>query len=90
MPTVGETFDFLTYGSLTGSYDTVLSLDSGYSYSVSYNNADGIGTLTTDTVLASVPEASSLGAATLMLVMGSLLLLRRKGMQEKPGAQGAL
>jgi hypothetical protein len=75
-PTVNETFDFLTYGSLSGAFTTISSLNSGYSYSVSYNSATNTGILTVLT--AAVPETSTLLSAGLMLSTGGLLLLRKR------------
>jgi hypothetical protein len=80
-PTVGEGFEFLTYGSRTGTYSTLVSLNSGYSYSVSYNDSTGIGTLTINSVLASVPETSTFFMAGLMLFAGGLFLRRREDRQ---------
>ena len=70
----GEQFDFLSYGSRTGEYDSVLSLDSGYSYTATYNDTSHFGILT----VAAVPESSTLFSAGLMLGAGALLLSRRK------------
>jgi hypothetical protein len=78
VPTVGETFDFLNYGSLSGAYDSLVSLDNGYGYTVSYGN--GMGILTVSTI-AAVPETSTLLMAGLMLCAGGLLLRRRERRQ---------
>jgi len=72
IPATGEQFNFLTYGVLSRAFDSVLSFDPGYNYSASF--ANGVSTLT---LIAGVPESSSLLSATLLLGMGSLLLGRR-------------
>jgi fibronectin-binding autotransporter adhesin len=77
MPTVGETFDFLTYGTLSGTYNSLVALDPGYSYSLSFSGDNGI--LTVDTIgSSSVPETSTFVTAGLMLGAGGLLLRRRR------------
>lgn len=76
-PTVGETFNFLTYGSRSGSFDEILSFDPGFTYNVNYNDATGVGTLIVTGAMG-VPEASTLFSAALMLVTGGLLLRRRR------------
>jgi hypothetical protein len=86
-PTIGEKFDFMTYGTLTGGYNSnVVSLNNGYAYSLSYSNngaSAGTGILTV-TAVAAVPEASSLLSASLMLGAGGLLLRRRSRRDAQP------
>jgi hypothetical protein len=77
MPTPGETFDFLTYGSRTGQFDTILSSDNGYAYAVTYNDLLGTATLVL-TAAPAVPEMSTLGAMGLMLGAGWLAVRHRK------------
>jgi MYXO-CTERM domain-containing protein len=72
-PTVGETFNFLDYGTVSGNFASIVGLDPGYMYTDSF--ANGIGTLT---VTAAVPETSTLLTATLMLGVGGLLLHRQR------------
>jgi hypothetical protein len=74
-PTLGETFDILTYGSYTGGFNQILSFDSGYDYTVDYS-APGTAKLVV-TAAAAVPEMSTLVTAGLMLGAGGLLLRRR-------------
>ncbi len=77
IPTVGETFDFLTYGGTLGSNSlNVVGLDTGYTYSA--NIANGVGILT---VLTAVPEASTLLSTTLMLGAAGLLIRRQRRTQ---------
>jgi hypothetical protein len=78
MASNGQTFDFLSYGSRTGVYSSLVVLDPGYGYSVSYDDADHLAILT---VTAGVPEGSTLFSAALMLVTGGLLLRRRRRQQ---------
>jgi hypothetical protein len=73
-PTVGETFDFLTYATHSGQFSEILPFDDGYEYTVSYQT--GLARLTV--TVAAVPEASTLVTAGLMLGMGGLLLRRRQ------------
>jgi fibronectin-binding autotransporter adhesin len=77
-PTVGETFNFLTYGSYTGQFSQILSLDAGYAYDVNYSS--GMATLVV--AAAAVPETSTFVTAGLMLAVGGLLLRRRQRAQE--------
>jgi fibronectin-binding autotransporter adhesin len=72
-PTVGETFNFLDYGTVSGNFASIVGLDPGYMYTDSF--ANGIGTLT---VTAAVPETSTLLTATLILGTGGLLLRRQR------------
>jgi hypothetical protein len=73
-PQLNEQFNFLTYGALSGGFDSIVSLLPGYIYDVSY--ANGIGTLTVETV--GVPESSTLFSALLMLSAGGVALRRRR------------
>jgi fibronectin-binding autotransporter adhesin len=76
-PTVGETFDFLTYGSLASTtFANIDSLDAGYTYDISYNTTTKVGILTVLTV--GVPESSTLISAGLMFGSGCLVFLSRR------------
>jgi hypothetical protein len=76
-PYQGETFDVLLYGSRTGAYDSVVSLDNGYGYGMSYNDSIGVGSLIVLTAPA-VPESSTLISLTVLMSTGGLLLRRQR------------
>jgi autotransporter-associated beta strand protein len=79
VPTVGETFNFLNYGIVSGNFANIVGLDPGYTYTDSF--ANGIGTITV--VTAAVPETSTLFAATLMLGAGGLLVRRQRRLSRR-------
>jgi fibronectin-binding autotransporter adhesin len=79
VPTVGETFNFLDYGTISNNFASIVGLDPGYTYTDSF--VSGIGTLTV--VAAGVPETSTLFAATLMLGTGGLLLRQQRRLHRK-------
>ncbi len=54
--TAGETFDFLTYGSLSGQFNTVLPFDPGYTYTVSYATPGMAQLMVAGVPVAAVPE----------------------------------
>ena len=82
-PFVGETFDFLTYKNRVGVFDNVVSLDAGYTYNVTYNDATGIGRINVITGSAPVPEAGTV--VSLALLLGGAGFLARR--QRKAAAQ---
>ncbi len=71
-PTVGEQFNILTYKTLSGGFDSVVGLDSGFNYS--FTSSNGVGMLMVTS--AAVPEASTLCSVALMLGVGRLLVWR--------------
>jgi len=73
-PPINQTFDFLTYGSLFGAFDSVIAEDPGYAYTVSFD--DGVGELTV-VPSSSVPETSTLLSMGLMLATAGLAWRRR-------------
>jgi hypothetical protein len=77
-PTVGETFNFLTYSSHSGQFSEILSLNPSYTYDVNY----GSGVATLVVAASSVPETSTFVTASLMLTAGALLLRRRRQAQD--------
>jgi autotransporter-associated beta strand protein len=79
-PTVGETFNFLTYsGTESGTFASYVGMDSGYSYTVSsYGTGTGSGVTLKVLTVAAVPEASTLFSAALMLGTGGVLVRRRR------------
>jgi hypothetical protein len=89
-PTLGETFDFLTYGSRTGQYDQIFSFDNGYDYTVNYNDMTGVAKLVVSAA-AAVPETSTLLTAALMFGAIGLVAYRRKraGQQDTQPEQAA-
>jgi fibronectin-binding autotransporter adhesin len=74
-PLQNQTFDFLTYSTLSGGFNTVVAENSGYEYSVSFAGGTGILTVL---VAPAVPESSTLLAMGLMLATGGLLLRRKR------------
>ena len=85
-PFVGETFDFLTYKNRVGAYSSIVSLDAGYTYNVTYNDATGIGRLNVITVSAPVPEAGTVVSLALMLVGAGFLLRRQRKLAQQANA----
>ena len=85
-PYQGEAFNILTYGSRTGGFNNVVSMDTGYTYNVSYNDTTGVVTLfvVDPKTISSVPEGSTLTTAGLILVTGGLLLRRRSRLRPPP------
>jgi fibronectin-binding autotransporter adhesin len=73
VPTTGETFNFLTYGTVSGGFNSIIAQDPGYIDTVAFVNGEGILTIT------AVPESSTLLSATTLLGLGGLLLRRRSG-----------
>ena len=75
-PVAGETFDFLNYKTRIGAFNTVTSLDNGYNYTVTYNDAAGIGTLNVGT--AAVPETGTLVSLSLLLCGAGIVIHRQR------------
>lgn len=76
LPTVGQTFTFLDYGSLSGAFSSVVGLDSGYGYSVAYGSSNAILTVTS---VAAAPEPSpGTTFAIGLLSLGGLLFARKR------------
>ena len=75
-PFVGETFDFLTYKNRFGAYDTVTALNSPYTYTVTYNDVAGIGTLTVGP--APIPEAGTVVTFGLLLCGAGCVIRRHR------------
>lgn len=69
-PVVGQTFDFLTYGSRTGTFASVFSLDNNYRYDISY------GANAATLRVAAVPEPSLV--VSLSGGLGLLALARKR------------
>ncbi len=75
-PVVGETFDFLTYQNRVGAFDNIMSLNNGYTYTVTYNDAAGIGTLHVED--APIPEAGTVVTFGLLLCGAGCVIRRHR------------
>ena len=79
LPRVGDTFTFFNYGSRTGTWSAINSLNSGYAYTVDYNNTNAVLRVTsTGTGSASAPEPGSLALLLPALLGGAGVVVRRR------------
>lgn len=76
-PTVGQTFTFLDYNSLSGAFANVTSMDTGYGYSLAYGPSSAVLTVTS---VAAAPEPSEFAALGLGMVWlaGCMMIARKR------------
>ena len=71
LPTENLTFDFLTAGSLSGAFHSIVSLDSAYTFTLTTQN--GVGTLRANAAVVAVPEVGT-GWLVVMVTGGGALV----------------
>ena len=80
--TLGDTFTFMTYGSHTGAFSSIQSLNSGYSYDVTYN-ATNAQLRVTGAGVAATPEPGTWGLLLSAGMAGAGVLSRRRRLARK-------
>ena len=75
LPSVGQNFTFLNYGSHTGFFSNIVSLNPGYGYSVAYNGSNAVLSVT---AAASATPEPGVWAMLAGLGLTTMSVLRRR------------